>query len=117
MTMLDANSPTFRQQYPNGAIVRDRLGRQLRGVVACNPETGEVITCDMGWIAKAWFNALWVQDPFTYTYLRRFDWLRIGPRLLRETVVNGEILRRHGFWPAPLTVEPCQWLHIGSDNP
>ena len=40
MTMLDANTPTFRQQYPNGAIVRDRLGRQLRGVVACAPETG-----------------------------------------------------------------------------
>ena len=43
MTMLDANDPTFRQQYPNGAIVRDRLGRQLRGVLACDPETGEVI--------------------------------------------------------------------------
>jgi len=31
------------EQYPNGAIVRDRLGRILLGVVACNPETGEVI--------------------------------------------------------------------------
>jgi hypothetical protein len=41
--MLDANTPAFREQYPNGATVRDRLGRQLRGVVACNPETGEVI--------------------------------------------------------------------------
>jgi hypothetical protein len=44
--MLDAKDPTFQQQYPNGAIVRDRLGRQLRGVVACDPETGEVIRYD-----------------------------------------------------------------------
>ena len=35
--MLDANDPTFRQQYPSGAIVRDRLGRLLIGVLACNP--------------------------------------------------------------------------------
>jgi hypothetical protein len=41
--MIDTNSPAFREQYPNGAIVRDRLGRILLGVVACNPETGEVI--------------------------------------------------------------------------
>ena len=38
--MLDANSPTFQQQYPNGAIVRDRPGQLVRGVVACAPETG-----------------------------------------------------------------------------
>jgi hypothetical protein len=41
--MLDANTPAFRQQYPNGATVYDRTGRLLLGVVACNPETGEVI--------------------------------------------------------------------------
>jgi Lar family restriction alleviation protein len=40
--MIDANDPAFREQYPNGAIVRDRLGRQLHGVEACDPETGEV---------------------------------------------------------------------------
>jgi len=102
--MLDATTPAFRQQYPNGATVYDRTGRRIGNVIACNPETGEVITYAVGWIAKAWFNALWVRDPFTYTYLRRFDWLRIGPRLLRETVVGGELLRRHGFWPAPLTI-------------
>jgi len=34
---------------------------------------------------------------------------------------TGEVIRydaktrqeRHGFWPAPLTIEPRQWLHIG----
>ena len=108
MTMLNANSPTFRQQYPNGAIVRDQLGRQVRYVVACNPETGEVITCEMGWIAMAWHKVLWPKDP---SGLHRFRFAQ-G----RFHVRGGEILRRHGFWPAPLTIEPRQWLHIGFDN-
>ena len=77
MTMLDANDPTFRQQYPNGAIVRDRLGELVRGVVACDPETGEVVTSKM-------------------TEAGRVD--------------------IHQVWPAPLTIEPRQWLHIGFDN-
>ena len=96
----------FWATYGFGAKVYDVTGRRMRSVLACNPETGEVITCDTGWIAKAWMRVLWVQDPITYTYLRRFDWLRIRPRLLRETVVGGEIWRRHGFWPAPLRVVP-----------
>lgn len=75
--MLDANDPTFRQQYPNGAIVRDRLGRLVLGVVACDPETGEVVVGKM-------------------TEGGRVD--------IRQV------------WPAPLTIEPCQWLHIGLDN-
>ncbi len=78
MTMLDANSPTFRQRYPNGAIVRDRLGRELLGVVACDPDTGEVIKGTM--------------------------------------TEGGGRVETHERWPAPLTIEPCQWLHIGFDN-
>ena len=77
MTMLDANDLIFRQQYPNGAIVRDRLGQLVRGVVACDPETGEVVTSKM-------------------TEAGRVD--------------------IHQVWPAPLTIEPRQWLHIGFDN-
>ena len=77
MTMLDANDPAFRQQYPNGAIVRDRLGHLVLGVVACDPETGEVVRSKM-------------------TEAGRVD--------------------IHQVWPAPLTVEPCQWLHIGFDK-
>ena len=115
--MLDANTPAFRERYPNGAIVYDRTGRQLRGVVACNPETGEVITCDMGWIAKAWLRVLWTKDPFSHAYRWRLGRLRFPSRLPRYEVVSGEILRRHGFHPAPLTIEPCQWLHIGFDKP
>ena len=116
MTMLDANDPTFQRQHPNGAIVRDRLGRQLRGVVACDPETGEVITCDMGWVAKAWLRVLWAKDPLSHAYRWRLGRLRFPSRLPRYEVVNGEIMRRHGFYPAPLTIEHRQWLHIGFDD-
>ena len=59
MPMLDANDDAFWQHFTDGAVVLDARGRQLRNVVACDPETGEVV----------------MVDP-----------------------------RRHGFWPAPLTV-------------
>jgi hypothetical protein len=102
--MLDANNPAFREQYPNGATVYDRTGRRIGNVFACNPETGEVITCDMGWIAKAWLRVLWAKDPFSHAYRWRLGRLRFPSRLPRYEVVSGEILRRHGFWPAPLTI-------------
>ena len=92
MTMIDASSPTFRQQYPNGAIVRDRLGRRLCGVVGCNPETGEVIS------------AVGMDGSLTS------DTEGMLP------VVVGEVRKRRRFHPAPLTIEPRQWLHIGVDN-
>lgn len=41
--MLDARSPEFRQLYPNYCRVYDARDRPLRMVVACNPETGEVM--------------------------------------------------------------------------
>jgi len=41
--MLDARSPAFRRLLPNGCYIYDARGRLLRMVVACNPETGEVI--------------------------------------------------------------------------
>jgi hypothetical protein len=83
--MLDANDPTFQQQHPNGAIVRDRLGRQLRGVMACDPETGEVIRHDKSRIVGAFL------------------------RMVRGREQHWELpaeFRRHGFHPAPLTIEP-----------
>ena len=83
--MLDANTPAFREQYPNGAIVRDRLGRQLRGAEACNPETGEVWTYDKN-------------PDGSFQFL------------------GGCLTRRINHHPAPLTIEPRQWLHIGFDN-
>lgn len=44
--MLNANDPEFSALYPHGAIVRDRWGRRIPGVIACDPETGEVIGYD-----------------------------------------------------------------------
>jgi hypothetical protein len=90
--MIDANTPAFQQQYSNGAIVRDRLGRRLCGVVGCNPETGEVISV-----------------------------VGMDGSLASDTegilpVVVGEVRKRRRFYPAPLTIEPCQWLHIGFDK-
>jgi hypothetical protein len=51
--MLDGNDPNFFQRYPNGATVYDRTGRQLHGVVTCNPETGEVVRWDKSRIVGA----------------------------------------------------------------
>ena len=44
--MLEADTPSLREQYPNGCQIYDARGRLLRLVVACNPETGEVIRCE-----------------------------------------------------------------------
>jgi hypothetical protein len=83
--MFDANDPAFRQQYPNGAIVRDRTGRRIANVFACNPETGEAITFDSSQLTGAW--------------------IRLVNRLpLQQWWRDVSICKRHGFWPAPLTI-------------
>jgi hypothetical protein len=92
MPMLDANDPAFQEHYPNGAIVRDRLGRRLWNVIACDPETGEVISV-VGLGDKA---------PG-------------GERYELLPAVEGQLRRCREFYPAPLTIEPRQWLHIGVD--
>jgi hypothetical protein len=94
MPMINANDPTFFQLYPNGCTVYDRLGRRLTNVVACNPETGEVITHSLLPLVCRW---------------ARLRWAITGePRLWQPrgelAVIGGELLRRHGFWPAPLKV-------------
>ncbi len=107
--MLDANDPTFQQQYPNGAIVRDRLGRQLRGVVACDPETGEVWTID--------------KNPRYLTPIE-LEICRVG-RGAKHTAgfIDGSLqflgecpIRRIDLHPAPLSIEPRRWLHVGFVN-
>jgi len=93
--MLDANTPSFRQQYPNGANIYDRTGRRISGVAAFDSETGEVIRSGKSRIVGAVL------------------------RLVRGRPQIWDLpaeFRRHGFWPAPLTIEPRQWLHIGFDN-
>jgi hypothetical protein len=92
MPMLDANDPTFFQLYPNGCTVYDRLGRRLTGVVACDPQTGEVVS------AVGLDGSASNESPH-----------EILP------VMEGQVMRRRRHHPAPLTIEPRQWLHIGMD--
>jgi hypothetical protein len=87
--MLAATDPAFGQLYPFGAIVHDATGRELRQVFACNPLTGEVV--------------MWDGRPSPW------NWLIHGTRKFRRWeywrwLMHGGIARRHGFWPAPLTI-------------
>jgi hypothetical protein len=89
--MISAADPTFRQQYPNGCLVYDRLGRQLGNVVAFNPETGEVVCQGESRIVGAVL------------------------RMARGREQNWDLpaeFRRHGFWPAPLKIVPRLVVHI-----
>ena len=49
----------------------------MRGVLACDPDTGKVI---------------------------------------KGAMTEGGRVETHEFHPAPLTIEPWQWLHIGFDK-
>jgi hypothetical protein len=91
MPMLDAADAAFRAMYPHWARVYDARGRELRQVTACNPDTGEVVMVD-------WRPTLW--DRLTRPLrTRRLSWWR-------WLAYRSGLPRRHGFWPAPLTVVP-----------
>jgi hypothetical protein len=114
--MFDANTPAFRQQYPNGATIYDRTGRRIANVFACNPETGEAITFDTSELTQAVIRFVRRNSPRAWR-LRLQGWrlIKVVPR--DATGIFDEYLderfRRHGFWPAPLTVEaepaPAKW--------
>jgi hypothetical protein len=36
--------------------------------------------------------------------------------VIKGTMTEGGRVETHEQWPAPLTIEPCQWLHIGFDK-
>jgi hypothetical protein len=88
--------PEFRQLYPRGGKVFDARGREIHHVSACNPETGEVVTRDMSWIARAWIRLLWTRTDYRHP--------------LRPLYQPGwtYFITRHGFWPAPLSITPQQ---------
>jgi hypothetical protein len=86
--MLNANDPEFSARYPYGATVRDRWGRLIPGVIACDQETGEVISYDGTWLTGEWLR-------LTVVTRHMFRW--VSP-------FSG-FLQCHSFWPAPLTVE------------
>lgn len=75
MTMLEANDPSFWEQYPNGAKTYDAWGREILHVKACNPETGKVV---------------------------RYETAADGRTIALNT--SGGPPRRDGFHPAPLRV-------------
>jgi hypothetical protein len=97
MAWIDCREPSFRAHYPLDLLIVDRLGRKLNLVVACNPLTGEAITIEPTLCQKLWY-ALLVPG------WRGWRWAFFpapGPRALH---FGEETARRHGFWPAPLTL-------------
>ena len=96
MTWIDAREPGFAKAYPYGAWVYDAKGRALQGVIACNSDTGEVLTADCTLVQVFWYSVLNRRWP---PPKRRDMWLR---RLFLP--FGDSIGTRHGFWPAPLTL-------------
>lgn len=106
--MLDANDVFLHQPWeawpncgrasmphPNGAVIRDRLGRKLDSVVAANLKTGEVILLGRSPLAEFWVLFRW----------------QLATRRRNEPDM---FVTRHCFYPAPLSTEPRQSLF---DNP
>jgi hypothetical protein len=102
--MFDTRKPDFpvRYGYPHGMVVRDKLGRRIRNVVACNPWTGEVIR-NRHLSPWFWFGGfLWRPDPCSDSYLfLGIQWFRISVSYHYEVAFP----LCHGFWPAPLKTE------------
>lgn len=88
--------------YGRGARLFDATGRELRTVMACSPETGEVIRWDQswGWSPLAWLVSLLPRPRPTWPWLYRI-----------------EAPKRHGFWPAPLRVVPGRGGLITTPEP
>ena len=94
MTLLEAATKKFVSKYPTGAHVYDKHGREIKHVTACNPVTGEVLRIDS-------------RPPLFNLLLMKYQHA-IGPRLMRIMFVSSGFRRRHGFWPAPLTLVPIK---------
>jgi hypothetical protein len=82
--------PEFWRIYGMGVQLQDATGREIDNVMAANLETGEVI--------------VWCQLRNPMDLLR--VWIRsLAPRMRSPWLWQTVIPRRHGFWPAPLTVK------------
>jgi hypothetical protein len=81
--MLSIHDLEFEQLYPNYCKTYDAMGRRIRMIESCNPETGEVVRLDL--------------DAYNLLMRLPFAW-RFHSKLW--------IPRRHGFFPAPLTIVP-----------
>ena len=87
MTMQTAAE--IRERHPQGCWVFDATGRRLNEVLACDPCTGEVVLWSQAWSPLQWLISLLPRPRPTWPWLYRSD-----------------VLRRHGFWPAPLHLVP-----------
>ena len=96
MTWIDAREPGFAEAHPYGAWVYDAKGRLLQGVIACNPDTGEVLTAACTPVQAFWSSVLNRRWP---PPKRRDEWLRCLFLSFGDSIAT-----RHGFWPAPLTL-------------
>lgn len=99
MAMLDANDAVFKVLYPCGASVYDVTGRCIPDVIACDPITGEVIR-----IASRW------ASPMHAIIVSRWKYGLPSPFWWRWFFYRDCLPRRHGFWPAPLTVIPLDCI-------
>lgn len=102
----DANDPKFFERYPFGAIVRDKWGREVKNVIVCIPETGEVITADNSWLTGQWMRLLFMNTCLAWRL--RLRGAKIHWKRGFYVSTDGYLLRKHGFWPAPLTITPKQ---------
>ena len=82
--------PEFQARYGLGARLYDARGRELRNVLSCDIDTGEVVMLDRR------------LSPATQFYR-----LLARPRPYWPWVFPRSIPTRHGFWPAPLRVVPA----------
>lgn len=80
------------------ANVYDARGRKLELVLAFNADTGEVITYSLSALSWLWLKLLWKMNGAPLGRSPRF---KLGTLYLW----NNEIVFRHGFWPAPLSVK------------
>jgi hypothetical protein len=113
--MITAWDPGFKERYPRGAVVCDALGRKLHRVVACNLATGEVVIADTRPPLLNRVVGLFCKRPFTTLLAAQAigGMVTMTPTALVGFGCN-YIHRRHGFWPAPLTiVQPTEGERFG----
>ena len=76
--------------HPRGCWVFDATGRPIDYVLACDPDTGEVVMQSRALSPLHWLISRLPRPRPLWTL----------------SLFRSEIPRRHGFWPAPLHLVP-----------
>jgi hypothetical protein len=92
--MLYSYDPSNPHLYPCG-VVFDANGRRLDRVIACNPETGEVVMADPR-------QSMLEHVTQLLGLSRRVDLFRPHRLSWWDRLFLDSRYYRHGFWPAPL---------------